>query len=55
MYKRQQLPDVGTKIDTPDGQGTVVGLNMLDISMQVKVEGLEQPLEYSVDDLEAIY
>ncbi|MHD0383757.1 stage 0 sporulation family protein [Staphylococcus simulans] len=52
---REQLPDVGTKIDTPDGQGTVVGLNMLDISMQVKVEGLEQPLEYSVDDLEAIY
>ncbi|WP_412519185.1 stage 0 sporulation family protein [Staphylococcus simulans] len=52
---REQLPDVGTRIETPEGQGTVVGLNMLDISMQVKVEGLEQPLEYSVEDLEAIY
>lgn len=52
---REQLPDVGTVIETPDGEGTVVGLNMLDISMQVKVEGLEQPLEYSIDDLEAIY
>ncbi|AMY05705.1 signal peptidase II [Staphylococcus condimenti] len=52
---REQLPDVGTKIETPDGKGTVVGLNMLDISMQVKVDGLEQPLEYSVEDLEEIY
>lgn len=49
------MPDVGTKIETPDGKGIVVGLNMLDISMQVKVDGLEQPLEYSVEDLEEIY
>ena len=42
---RAQLPDVGDHIETPEGNGKVVGLNILDISMQIKVEGLEQPLE----------
>ena len=41
---RAQLPDVGDEIHTPEGTGQVVGLNILDISMQVKIDGLEQPL-----------
>ena len=39
-------------IQTPDGHGKVIGLNILDISMQVKIEGLEQPLEYKMEEIE---
>ena len=35
----------------PEGTGQVVGLNILDISMQVKIDGLEQPLEYKMEEL----
>lgn len=49
---RAQLPDVGDPIETPEGNGKVIGLNILDISMQIKVEGLEQPLEYKMEELE---
>lgn len=48
---RAQLPDVDDEIHTPEGTGKVVGLNILDISMQVKIEGLEQPLEYKMEEL----
>ncbi|BGE83425.1 PSP1 domain-containing protein [Staphylococcus petrasii] len=51
---RAQLPDVGDQVKTPEGQGRVVGLNILDISMQVKIEGLEQPLEYKMEELKAL-
>lgn len=51
---RAQLPDVGEAIKTPEGNGKVIGLNILDISMQVKVEGLEQPLEYKMEELETL-
>lgn len=51
---RSQLPDIGDTIHTPDGNGKVVGLNILDISMQVKIEGLEQPLEYRLEEIEAL-
>ena len=37
---------------TPEGKGQVIGLNILDISMQVKIDGLE-PLEYKMEELEA--
>ncbi|MCG7340220.1 stage 0 sporulation family protein [Staphylococcus sp. ACRSN] len=51
---RAQLPDVGDQIETPEGNGKVIGLNILDISMQIKVDGLEQPLEYKMEELEAL-
>ncbi|MEB6230908.1 PSP1 domain-containing protein [Staphylococcus xylosus] len=51
---RTQLPDVGEAIQTPEGNGKVIGLNILDVSMQVKVEGLEQPLEYKMEELETL-
>ena len=37
---------------TPEGKGQVIGLNILDISMQVKIDGLET-LEYKMEELEA--
>lgn len=51
---RAQLPDVGASVQTPDGSGKVIGLSILDISMQVKIEGLEQPLEYKMEEIEAM-
>ena len=35
---------------TPEGKGQVIGLNILDISMQVKIDGLEQPLEHKMEE-----
>ncbi|MCG3400522.1 PSP1 domain-containing protein [Staphylococcus massiliensis] len=51
---REMMPDVGEMIHTPEGKGKVVGLNILDISMQIKVDGIEQPLEYKMEELEAL-
>ena len=52
---RAQLPDIGEAIETPDGNGKVVALNILDISMQVKLEGHEQPLEYKLEEIETMH
>ena len=41
---RAQLPDIGEAIETPDGNGKVVALNILDISMQVKLEDMNSHL-----------
>ncbi|MGV3032885.1 PSP1 domain-containing protein, partial [Staphylococcus chromogenes] len=56
MYEeaREQLPDVGEIVDTPEGRGEVVSLNVINVSMHVKVEGLEQPLEYHIEELNTI-
>ncbi|MBD4374548.1 signal peptidase II, partial [Xanthomonas citri pv. citri] len=35
--------------------GKVVVLNILDISMQVKLEGHEQPLEYKLEEIETMH
>ncbi|HCD3336030.1 TPA: stage 0 sporulation family protein [Staphylococcus aureus] len=52
---RAQLPDIGEAIETPDGNGKVVALNILDISMQVKLEGHEHPLEYKLEEIETMH
>lgn len=51
---RAQLPDLGEAIETPEGHGKVIGLNILDVSMQVKVEGFEQPFEYKMEELQML-
>ncbi|MDQ7193044.1 stage 0 sporulation family protein [Staphylococcus felis] len=51
---REQLPDIGDYIQTPEGQGEVVGLNMINISMQVRLEGMEQLMEYHIEELETL-
>lgn len=50
---RRLMPDVGEKIITPEGPGRVIALNILDVTMQVKVNGFEQPLEYHIDEINA--
>ncbi|RXK17185.1 stage 0 sporulation family protein [Macrococcus sp. DPC7161] len=48
---RKMLPDIGKIITTPEGPGKVVGLNILDVTMQVKVEGMEQIMDYHIDEV----
>ncbi|NJH96861.1 regulatory iron-sulfur-containing complex subunit RicT, partial [Staphylococcus agnetis] len=56
MYEaaREQLPDVGDVIDTPEGRGEVVSLNVINVTMHVKVEGYEQTLEYHIEELKTM-
>lgn len=48
---KEQLPDVGEWIETPDGSGKVVGLNILERVLQVDVPSQERVLEYTHDEI----
>ncbi|KGA96465.1 stage 0 sporulation protein [Alkalihalobacillus alcalophilus ATCC 27647 = CGMCC 1.3604] len=53
MYEtaKQELPDVGKKISTPDGIGKVIGLNILEQIVQVELFEGERILEFTLDEL----
>ena len=46
-----QLPDLGEKIETPNGLGRVVGLNILERVLQVELVEQEGVVEYTLDEL----
>ncbi len=48
---KKQMPDIGTRIDVPEGQGKVVGLNLLERVLQVSLFDSEQVLEYTLDEI----
>ncbi|MBP2242565.1 cell fate regulator YaaT (PSP1 superfamily) [Cytobacillus eiseniae] len=48
---KEQLPDVGEWVETPDGPGKVVGLNILERVLQVNVTSQERILEYTHDEI----
>lgn len=48
---KRTLPDFGTMVDTPDGRGKVVGLNLLNRLINVRLTGRENPVEYEWDEL----
>jgi cell fate regulator YaaT (PSP1 superfamily) len=50
---KRELPDVGKKIKTSYGKGTVVGLNMLERIIQVSLENQDQVVEFTLDELSA--
>ena len=45
------MPDVGTRVDTPQGPGKVVGLNLLERLLQVKLKDEENVLEYTLEEI----
>ncbi|AYC30713.1 PSP1 domain-containing protein [Paenisporosarcina cavernae] len=45
------MPDIGARISTPDGEGRVVGLNLLERVLQVEFQDQERVLDYSVEEL----
>jgi cell fate regulator YaaT (PSP1 superfamily) len=53
MYEsaKQELPDIGKKIKTPEGKGKVVGLNLLERIIQVELFEGERVVEYTMDEL----
>ncbi|GAE36547.1 PSP1 domain-containing protein [Halalkalibacter akibai] len=55
MYEsaKQELPDIGKRIKTPDGRGKVVGLNLLERLIQVELTEGERVVEYTMDELMA--
>ncbi|WP_088008399.1 PSP1 domain-containing protein [Indiicoccus explosivorum] len=48
---KKEMPDVGARVSTPDGDGRVVGLNLLERVLKVKLAEQEQVLDYSLDEI----
>jgi cell fate regulator YaaT (PSP1 superfamily) len=48
---KEQLPDLGEIIMTPQGKGKVVGLNLLERVLQVELKEQEQVLEYTLEEI----
>ena len=53
MYEdaRRELPDYGKEIKTPEGLGKVIGLNLLDRVVKVRLFGKEMTVDYDYDEL----
>ncbi|WP_438314031.1 PSP1 domain-containing protein [Sporosarcina sp. FA9] len=45
------MPDVGTKVETPEGVGRVVGLNLLERLLQVSLIEQDLVLEYTLEEI----
>jgi len=48
---KAELPDVGDDINTPDGSGKVIGLNILERLIQVELPEQERILEYTLEEI----
>jgi cell fate regulator YaaT (PSP1 superfamily) len=48
---KEALPDLGEIINTPNGRGKVVGLNILERVMRVEFSGQERVLEYTLEEM----
>lgn len=48
---KKKMPDVGTKVETPEGPGRVVGLNLLEHLLQVSLSDNDQVLEYTLEEI----
>ena len=49
---KEQLPDLGEMVVTPEGPGKVVGLNILERILKVDVAGQERVLEYTLEEIQ---
>ncbi|NWQ44521.1 stage 0 sporulation family protein [Bacillus sp. EB106-08-02-XG196] len=48
---KAQLPDLGEMIETPQGRGKVVGLNILERVLQVELKEQDRVLEYTLEEI----
>jgi cell fate regulator YaaT (PSP1 superfamily) len=48
---KEQLPDLGETIQTPNGKGKVVGLNILERILQVELLERQQIVEFTLDEI----
>lgn len=50
---KEGMPDIGEKTMTPDGRGEVVGLNILERILQVRLFENDRVVEYTLDEIVA--
>lgn len=48
---KQELPDIGEEMKTPLGEGKIVGLNILERVIQIKLYEQEKIIEYTLSEL----
>lgn len=48
---REQMPDIGALITTPDGSGKVVGMNILERVLQVELSEQQRILDYTLEEI----
>lgn len=48
---KRDMPDLGENIQTPHGDGKVVGLNILERLIQIEIPEMERTIEYTLDEL----
>lgn len=48
---KEALPDIGESIVTPEGQGRIIGLNILERMIQVELTEPDRVLDYTMDEL----
>ena len=48
---KKEMPDVGTRVATPDGEGRVVGMNILERVLKIRLSEQEQTLEYALSEI----
>lgn len=48
---KRELPDVGKLVETPNGRGKVIGLNMLERLIQVELAEPQRVTEYTLEEL----
>ncbi|MDG5473848.1 stage 0 sporulation family protein [Jeotgalibacillus sp. ET6] len=48
---KEEMPDLGQFVDTPEGKGKVIGLNMLERVLQIEMKGQDRTLEYTLEEI----
>ena len=48
---KEQMPDFGDKIETPDGPGKVVGMNILERVLRIELHDPQRVLEYTLEEI----
>lgn len=48
---KKKMPDIGEKVETPEGPGRVVGLNLLEHLLQITLLESDQVLEYTLEEI----
>lgn len=51
---RRELPDLGTYVKTPDGEGKVVGLNLLNRVIKVGLKDRVTPIDYTQEEVTTV-
>ncbi|MFX4306725.1 stage 0 sporulation family protein [Exiguobacterium sp. A1_3_1] len=51
---RRDLPDYGKRLTVPEGEGRVVGLNILDQVVQIELKDRSRVLTYSMEELVSV-